>query len=51
MNKAMKSLVTGGMATRSDWGRITKRRICGRLRPSASEASICPLGTAWMPAR
>ena len=44
-------LVSGGMITRSAWGRMTRRRIMPELKPAALAASVWPLSTDWMPAR
>ena len=50
-NKAMKSLVMGGIAIRNACGKIIRLRI---KRPDIhrdSAASVCPFGIACMPAR
>ena len=44
-------LVCGGTATLRACGRITLSTTCQNCRPSASAASVWPLGTLWMPAR
>ncbi len=51
LNRAMKSLVTGGTTIRTACGMIIRRRASAGDMPSASAASICPRGTACKPAR
>ena len=48
---AMKSLPMAGMTIRIACGRTIRRMSCRSGMPSASAASRCPRGTAWMPAR
>ena len=49
LNRAMKSLVTGGITIRTAWGTITRRKAIRRDIPSASAASIWPAGIACKP--
>ena len=51
LNRAMKSLVTGGITIRTACGMMTRRRASAGDIPSASAASICPRGMACRPAR
>ena len=51
LNRAMKSLVTGGMTMRMACGTMTRRSAVRRDMPRASAACICPSGMAWSPAR
>ncbi|MNT89185.1 hypothetical protein D3C72_2298670 [compost metagenome] len=44
-------LVSGGTMTRMACGTITRRSRSPSLRPSDWAASVCPLLTAWIPAR
>ena len=47
----MNSLPVGGMMIRTACGRITRRRILGRVIPSARPASSWPGSTESRPAR
>ena len=47
----MKLPTYGGSTMRIACGSTTKRRISGHVMPSACDASVCPRGTARMPAR
>ncbi len=49
--RAMKSFSSGGITLRTACGTITKRIAWPWLMPSERAASICPRGTASMPAR
>ena len=42
---------SGGRLMRSAWGSITEKKMVNLERPSASAASICPLGTESSPER
>src|SRR5690625_1418449 len=45
------SLVRGGMMMRNPWGRMIQLMVLVGDIPRDRDASVCPLGTAWIPAR
>ena len=50
LTRVMTSLVTGGMTRLTICGKMILQKVCIRVNPSTSAASLCPVGTAWMPA-